>query len=186
MLTVSIQWASLPNCIDFIDGTKIFMSRPREPILNQQLCYSGHKKRQCLIYLTVTTPDGLMFYLYGSEVGSRHDVTLYRQSGLDDALQELCGIKGQQFYVYGNSAFIMRTWMQIAFNRSVATIAKNLFNNAMSSAREAVEWGYKDVKQKFTTLDISRILKVSKASIALMYKMDVWLWILKVCLHGGE
>lgn len=35
-----------------------------------------------------TTPDGLLFYIYGPEVGQRHDMTLYRESGLDGILNQ--------------------------------------------------------------------------------------------------
>jgi len=63
------------------------MSRPGGAGANQWTCYSGHKRFYCLIYQTVTTPDGLMFYLYGPEVGCRHDMTLYRQRNLDSDLQ---------------------------------------------------------------------------------------------------
>ena len=79
----------------------------------------------------------------------------------------------------------MRPWAQIAFNRNGATVAELLLNTAMSRCREAVEWSYKYVKQQFTTVDFSRMLKVLKATIALLYKMGVLLWNLKVCLHGG-
>lgn len=175
-----------PNFIGFVNGTIIFMSRLGRPSLNQRSCYSGHKRRHCLVYLPVIMPDGLILYLYGPEFGYRHDKTLYRKIGLDDALQEHCEMYGQQFYVYVYSAFMMHSWLPITFNRSVATPAEHMFNTAMSNAWNAVEWSYKDVKQQFTTLYKSRSLKVRKASIALTYKMGLLLWNLKVCPHGGE
>ena len=39
------------------------------------------------MYQTVTTPDGLLFYMYGPEVERRHDMTLYRECGLDGILK---------------------------------------------------------------------------------------------------
>lgn len=177
--------APLPNCVGFIDGTKIFIARPGGSGLNQRACYSGHKRAHCLVYLTVSTPDGLVLYLYGPEVGRRHDMTLYRQSGVDDQLRETLLIDAQQFYIYGDPAFVLRPWMQVGFNRAFATPAQHTFNAAMSSAREAVEWSYKDTKQQFTTMDFRRMLMVRKAPVALMYKMSILLWNVKVCLHGG-
>ena len=53
----------------------------------QIACYSGHKRMSCLIYQTVTTPDGLIFSFYGPEVGRRHDLTLLRNSGLNNDLE---------------------------------------------------------------------------------------------------
>lgn len=177
--------APLPNCVGFIDGTKIFMARPGGRNINQKACYSGHKRAHCLVYITVSTPDGLIAYLHGPEVGRRHDMTLYRQSGLDDSLSETLLIGGDQFYIYGDAAFLLRPWMQVGFNRAFATPPQLMFNSAMSAAREAVEWNYKDTKQQFTTMDFRRILKVRKSPVALMYKMSALLWNVKVCLHGG-
>lgn len=62
----------LKNIAGFIDCPKIQMSRPGG---SGAPCYSGHKRFICLIYQSVTIPDGLMYHLYGPEVGRRHDMT---------------------------------------------------------------------------------------------------------------
>ena len=53
----------------FIDCTRIQMSRPSGHSSLQRSCYSGHKLFHYLMYHTVTTPDGLIFHLHGTEVG---------------------------------------------------------------------------------------------------------------------
>lgn len=59
------------------------MERPGEGTgCNQSSCERGCKRYHCLIFLTIWTPDWLMFYLYGPEVGLRQDLTLYIQSHL--------------------------------------------------------------------------------------------------------
>lgn len=63
--------ATLHSCIGFIDCTKIRIGRPGGPGKVQRSCYSGQKRAHCLIYQTITTPDGLVFYMYGPEVGRR-------------------------------------------------------------------------------------------------------------------
>ena len=68
--------APLENCVGFIDCTRIEMARPGGRAVLQRCTYSVQKRVHCLIYQTITTPDGLMFYLYGAEVGSCHDMTL--------------------------------------------------------------------------------------------------------------
>ena len=82
----------------------------------QPSCYSGLKRMHCLIYQTVTTTDGL-FSLYGPEVGRRHDLTLLRESGLEERLQGCLNIGGRQYYIYGDSAYMMRPCMQVAIPR---------------------------------------------------------------------
>lgn len=186
-LSIYEQGAPLPNCIGFLDCTKIFMNRPGGVAANQRACYSGHKRAHCLNYLTITTPDGIVLYMYGPEEGRRHDITLYRKSGLDEAMLQSLLVDDTQYYVYGDPAFVMRPWLQVGFPCNVGGVVEEQFNSAMSSAREAVEWSYKDLKQNFTANDFPRMLKVRKAPIALMYKAAAVLWNLKVCLnHGGQ
>ena len=74
--------APLDSCIGFIYCTKIKMNRLGGHGSNQRACYSGHKRMYCLVYQTITTPDGLIFSLYGPQVGRRHDLTLLRNSGV--------------------------------------------------------------------------------------------------------
>lgn len=179
--------ASLDCCVGFVDSTKIQMSRPGGPSANQRSCYSGHKRFHCLMYQTITTPDGIIFHMFGPEVGRRHDITLYRQSNLDAVLSSTMNINGRQFYLYGDPAYILRPWLQVGFSRTFATPAQLIHNAAMSAAREAVEWSYKDLKQMWSSQDYKRMLKVRKAPISLMYKGAALLWNIKVCMqHGGE
>ena len=75
------------------------MARPCGRAVLQRSTYSGQKRVHCLIYQTITTPDGLKFYLYGPEVGRSHDMTLYRQSGTGDVLEEVLLVNGKQYCI---------------------------------------------------------------------------------------
>lgn len=112
---VSEHGAPLPSCIGFLDCTEVFMNRPGGASVNQRACYSGHKRTKCLNYLTITTPDGLVIYMYGPEEGRRHDVTLYRKSGLDNFMQQFLLIHGTKYYVYGRSGLCHETMVAIRF-----------------------------------------------------------------------
>lgn len=76
-------------------------------------------------------------------------------------------------------------WCKISFNKSAATLTQSNFNTAVSSVQEAMEWSYKEVKQQFTIVDFSRMLKVWKVPFALQNKISELFWNLKVCLQGG-
>lgn len=89
--------APLDSCIGFIDGTKIQMNRPSGGNHIQRACYSGHKRFHCLIYQTITTPDGIIFHMYGPEEGRRHDMTLYRNSGIDGIMANSLKVNERQF-----------------------------------------------------------------------------------------
>lgn len=62
--------------LDFIDGNKIQMTRSSGSNYFQRSCYSGHKRFHCLIYQTITTPDGIIYNFYGSHEGIRNDMEL--------------------------------------------------------------------------------------------------------------
>lgn len=76
-------------------------------------------------------------------------MALYKQSDLDFFLQDHYDIDGEQFYFYVESAFILRPYLQISFNRNTGTVTvlQQLFNAAISSDPEIFRWSYKDVKQ---------------------------------------
>ena len=177
--------APLDMVVGFIDCTKIQMSRPKGHGSFQRASFSGHKRFHCLIYQTVTTPDGLIFHLYGPEVGRRHDMYLYRTSGLDGILRDTLLIEGKQYAIYGDAAYLHRPWLQVAFSRFNVTPQQTLYNQRMSAVREAVEWSYKDIKQLWSSQDYKRNLKVRKAPISQMYKAAAILTNIKTCLHKG-
>lgn len=166
--------------------TKILITRPGGPNGNQGLCYNEHKCRPCLLHLTVTAVDELILYVYRPSVGRRIDMTLYWQSGLDQKLQQKSPVSVTQHDVYGDPAFRTSPWIQIAFNRTVPTPRKDLFNTGMSGACKAVERSNEDIKQQFSSMNFARTVKASQAPIAVLYKMPFLLWNLKVSLHCSD
>lgn len=177
--------APLDTCVGFIDCTKIMISRPGGHGSMQKSVYSGHKRKHCLIYQTLTTPDGLMFALFGPEVGRRHDLTLYRESGWEQVLQDVLSVDGTQYCIYGDCAYLLRPWMLCPYFRDLATPSQMAFNSSMSAVRIAVEHNYKDLKQNWTSQDFSRNLKVRKAPIALLYRASALLLNFRMCFYGG-
>ena len=177
--------APLEKCVGFIYCTKRKMARPSGNNSFQRSVYSGHKRIHCLIYQTITTPDGLMFALYGPEVGRRHDLTLYRESNWGEILEEYLLSDGEYYYIYGDSAYLLRPWMIRPFTRGVCSEQEAAFNTMMSEVRVSVEHNYKDVKQLWTSQDYLRNMKVLKAPIALLYKMSALLTNFRVCLYSG-
>ena len=120
-------------------------------------------------------------------MGRRHDLTIYRQSNLDNELQTKLQIQESQYCIFGDAAYAMSTWMKVAYPRATATPKQHNYNVAMNSARVAVEWSYKDIKQMWATNDYKRMLKVRQAPISMMFKASALLWNFKICLgHGGQ
>ena len=155
----------LDRCVGFIDGTAIRISRPTR---GQQSCYSGHKRCHALKHQSIVGPDGLFLHFWGPLEGRRHDMTLYRRSGMDQLLEQFLLIHGQQHYLYGDPAHVLRPWLQKGFAGAALDAGEASFNREMNRARESVEWGFKDIKQLFSSNDHSRQMRALKSPIGLM------------------
>lgn len=59
--------------------------------------YFSRKCIHCLICQTVTTSVGLVFYVYGPAIESRHDMTLYRESSIGGVPEDVLVIDGKQY-----------------------------------------------------------------------------------------
>jgi len=171
--------ASLDRCVGFIDGTALFVSRPGGGL--QRACYSGHKRKHALKFQNLLTPDGLFFHFFGPVEGRRHDMTLYHESGMDATLADALIVGGEQYYLYGDVAYMMRPWLQTAFE-GILSPDQDAHNNAMKVPRTAVEWGFKDVKQVCSSLDFPRKLKIREGPVGLLYKTGALVWNLRCCV----
>lgn len=107
--------ASLGHCVGFLDGTKIFMPRPGGLPANPESCYSRHKRIPYMVYLSIITSNGLVPYMYGPEERRRHNLALYLESNLADIMQDLQLTNDEQFYVYGDSCFVIKLSMQVGY-----------------------------------------------------------------------
>lgn len=183
--TLCDNGSPLDSLIGFIDCTKIRIARPGGPSANQQAVYSGHKRMHCLTYQTISTPDGLIAALYGPVEGRRHDLTLLRQSGWEYIMSESFNVDGRQFYIYGDSAYLLRPWMQRPFLTAFASLPELRFNADMSSLRVLVEHNYRDLKQFWCSQDFARNLKVRLSPVGLLYKSSAIMLNLRTCLYQG-
>ena len=78
---------------------------------------SGLLRTQMVYYLSyqiVTTPDGIIFHLYGPVEGRQPDAFLYRSSGPDEILCNGLKVNGTQYCMYGYQAHVISTRMQTA------------------------------------------------------------------------
>ena len=174
--------AYLDRCVGFIDGTAIFIARPGGGL--QRACYSGHKRKHALKFQNVLTPDGLFFHLFGPFEGRRHDMTLYHESGLDALLSSALVVDGNQYYLYGDAAYMIRPWLQAAFS-GLTTPEQEECNGRIKVPRTAFEWGFKDEKQTCSTLDYPRKLKIGESPVGLLYHTAALVWDLRCCAYGG-
>ncbi|OWY99424.1 hypothetical protein PHMEG_00029570 [Phytophthora megakarya] len=156
----------------FIDGTKAFICRPgkrRRRILAvqdalnsipvgdrenlQKVCYSGHKRRHCLNYQGVCTPDGLCISFYGPIEGRLHDSTMLRESSLLSYLSSHPIIQRLPLMLYGDPAYGIDERLCSPFQDAPARSSEKQFNELMSKNRVSIEWMFGIIKQKWAFLD---------------------------------
>lgn len=153
--TIAIQDAGAPlyRCNGSIYCTKIRMCRYSGHKSYQWAVCSGHKIIHCLIFKTLTTPDHLMFSLYGHIEGRRHDMNLLRQIELNQVLSDCLMIDGEWvFYIWWLS-ILLRTWLQKPFTRGLCFFAEGAFKTRMSEVKVSVEHNYNDLKQLWSSQD---------------------------------
>lgn len=63
------------------------MCRPGGESVNKSARYSWDKKFHCLIYQTITIPDGIIFNLFGQETRKSHELNLYRDREIENVFQ---------------------------------------------------------------------------------------------------
>lgn len=111
----------LENCMGFIDGTFLAITRPGDYQV-QEIAYSGHKKKHAVKHQAATTPDGLVLHCVGSIEERRHNWTLYVRSGIEGNLEETLSEDGAQYHIRGDSGSAPRLYLKLPFQGSLLTV----------------------------------------------------------------
>lgn len=179
---VSEQGSPLPAVIGFIDGTVRPIARPTQ---DQELDYNGHHRVHALKYQAVTTPDGIIVHLAGPYQGRHHDVTLYRASGLEQALYRWAkDSNGNQMYIYGDPAYTISPVLQVPYPKVGITPRQEAFNESMSRVRVAVEWSFGHTLQYFAFSDFKKSQRSLLSSVHLHYIVSVIFANIHSCIIG--
>ncbi|KAH8036770.1 hypothetical protein HPB51_005259 [Rhipicephalus microplus] len=129
--------APLTNCWGFIDGTARAICRPTR---QQQLYFSKHKRFHALKYQFIMCPNGIICQLDGCYPGSRHNAGNFGNSQVYTKLEKL--VQGHHYSLYGDPAYPLRPLLLKPYGGASLTLKQCAFNNAMSSVRQAVKWGF--------------------------------------------
>ncbi|CAN8015203.1 unnamed protein product [Ixodes persulcatus] len=177
---VHAKGAPLTNCWGFIDGTARAICRPSE---SQEEYFSGHKRHHVVKYQSVMSANGIICELDGPYKGRRHDSGMLRESRLYDKLLQL--VDGHSYVLYGDPAYPLRPLLLKPYG-SKATPAQVEFNKAMSTVRQAVEWGFGKVVAEFAFVDLKKNQNIRKQKVALMYRVAVLLSNCHTCIYGSQ
>ena len=110
----------------------------------------------------------------------------YTRRGLDTHLPEVLHIGAKGYCIFGDSGYNRRWFMEILFQGSNLSVQQVAFNKAMSSARIAVEWIFKEVKLYFTTVDYKRKIKVFESPVGSLYLAAMLLSNMRNCIYRNQ
>jgi nuclease HARBI1 len=169
----------LRNCIGFIDGTLRPICRP---MLCQESCYNGHKRKHCVKFQSLITPDGLFAQLYGPIEGRRHDLFLLHSSSLiDDMKREI-----PNYLIYGDPAYPCNSSVLSGFQGRNLTVEMVRFNRNMSKVRQSVEWGFHIVLALFPGLEVRNRNKIFLSPVGAAYIVCGFLGNIHNCLYPNQ
>lgn len=87
----------LEKCFEFIDKTVLGIARPVSYDV-QYATYNDHKRKQALMFQTLTTSDGPVMHAHGPMAGSIRNWALCIASNMSEKLHEVRNVNGVQYY----------------------------------------------------------------------------------------
>ncbi|CAN7988706.1 unnamed protein product [Ixodes hexagonus] len=178
---VHCKGAPLTNCWAFIDGTARPVCRPSE---DQRQFFSGHKRVHALKYQALMCPNGLICELDGPYPGNKQDAGILRDNQLYEKLEDLNG--DHQFVLYGDPAYPLRPLLMKPYGGASLTKEQENFNAAMSTVRQAVEWGFGKIMPEFAFIDFKKNQKILLQAVPRMYRLAVLLTNCHACMYGNQ
>jgi hypothetical protein len=169
----------------FIDGTFRGFCRPT---LRQKLYYTGHKKRHGMKYQGIVTPDGLIVHFGGPFKGRLNDITMLRESGLEQKFEELYKDEqeGEFFVLFGDKAYISLVRILSPFPRKHIEPHERQWNRRMEQARVAVENAFGQIQQKWTAQAFHIALRARSMPLAHYAEVAALLTNCYTCIEGNQ
>lgn len=99
-------------------------------------------------------PNGIICQLDGCYPGSKHDAGNFGNSQVYAKLEKL--VQGRHYCLYGDPAYPLRPLLLKPYGGASLTPEQRAFNKAMSSVRQAVEWGVGKIAGLFAFVDFKK------------------------------
>ena len=168
----------------FIDGTIRGIARPT---YHQHSCYNGWKRKHCLKYHGIVTPDGLISHLFGHVDGRRNDAFFWQESNLPNILEQNAHTPdGAPLQVYGDPAYSINSFILSPNQGAQLTNDQRQWNRCMSRLRIAAEWAFKESVNTFGFLDFVKNQKHLLQPVGVQFRVAVLLHNANVCLHKPQ
>ena len=176
---ISALTPAIQDIWGFIDGTSRKIARPE---LNQRGNYSGYKRTHCHNFQGVVTPDGLIVSCMGPFIGSKNDLNMLDETGLQATLEPMVRQPGRTLMLYGDLIYKGQSLVLRGYER--ATSPEHLaYNKFMSGQRVSIETGFGRVMQLFTGTDLKRMQRSGLSPTTAYYLCGVLFTNVYTCMH---
>lgn len=85
---VGLQEGKTLPCFGSVDGTNHEVCKPSGPWEMQNAIFDGHHWIWAFVYMAVTTPDGILSFVWGPEPGCMNDEYVVQQARLHDIIED--------------------------------------------------------------------------------------------------
>ena len=168
----------------FVDGTIRAIARPTR---RQRTCYNGWKRKHCLKYHAIVSPDGLISHVFGPVDRRRNDAFLWRESNLLKILQQHTHAPdGTPLQVYGDPAYSLSNVLLTPYQGAQITPNQRLWNRTMSRLWIVAEWAFKEMVNLFGFLDYVKNQKHLLQLVGVQFRVPALLHNAHVCLHRPQ
>lgn len=150
-------------CFGSVDGTNMEVCRPSGPWQMQNAIFDGHHWIWAFVYMAVTTPDGMLPFVWGPEPGCENDETVVQRARLhsiieDNFTEETDVGEPIKYYVYSDQGYALDDDRILrGFPEPEPGSDERMHNRIMSKVRISAEWGFQRVKTTFIIPGITGI-----------------------------
>lgn len=171
------RW-NFPHCCGALDGKHIAITKPRK----SGSVYFNYKGFFSIVILALVDADYKFLWVNVGSNGSSSDCGIYNRSNLEPALRnETLGLPDQcplpnddqdtPYFIVGDDAFPLRTYIMKPFSGRYLSRTERIFNYRLSRARRVVENAFGILANRFrcllTTLHTTPDNTISIVSAAL-------------------
>ncbi len=175
------------NTACFIDATHKKICRPQDG--KQWYVYSQYKKHHSVKFQAITGPDGIIYDLWGAELGRRGDNYLLHRSDINSRLALLQEGREIQYCLYSDKLYGKHSHLNPAYKNYLThpfCIGRRTINSVMSRSRIGIEWDFKKVTESFRYVDYHKGLKIQLSKVGLLYRVAVLLANAHTCLYSSQ
>ncbi|PIA16161.1 hypothetical protein COEREDRAFT_43082, partial [Coemansia reversa NRRL 1564] len=176
------------NIIRFVDGKFVATLRPTD---QQEVYYSGYKKRHGILFQAITTLDGMIAYLSPAYPGSSNDAGQARSLDLYGRLQAQLKYNNNQNFVYGDSAYSLcggglSPYHPDTPHETLSPAIMINFNSTILSHRILIENSFAYIGQYFSQFKNTTVQHISQTDPHIIFTVCVLLRNSLVILNGWK